>query len=104
MTFGVESTMGLPMSFILDTIVLTATNAVMDQITNLALAAFPEIRVFYLPVDEHIVDSGSPSITPVEYRNKLKPSELPPHELKLKVDQLIICLRNINLQGKIYST
>ncbi|KAK4519140.1 uncharacterized protein ATC70_009449 [Mucor velutinosus] len=93
--FGDVSMMSSPTSFI-DTTILAATNAVVDQINDLALAAFPGESVVYLSNDEHIIDSGSPSNTPVEYLNRLKPSGMPPHELKLKVNQPIMCLRNIN--------
>jgi hypothetical protein len=84
-----------PATFV-DTTVLAATNAVVDQINDLALAAFPGDPVVYLSEDEHIIDSPSPSDTPVEYLNRIKPSGMPPHELKLKINQPIMCLRNIN--------
>ena len=93
--FGDASMMASSTSFI-DIIILATTNTVVDQINSLTLTAFPGDSVVYFSKDEHIVDSGSPSITPAEYLNKLKPSGMPPHELKLKVGQPIICLRNIN--------
>jgi len=84
-----------PATFV-DTAVLAATNAVVDQINYLALAAFPGDPVVCLSEDEHIIDSPSPSDAPVEYLNRIKPSGMPPHELNLKINQPIMCLRNIN--------
>lgn len=95
MAFGDVSNLTSSASFI-DTTILAATNAVVDQINVMALEAFPGDSVVYLSEDEHIIDSDAPSITPVEYLNKLKPSGMPPHELKLKINQPIMCLRNIN--------
>lgn len=93
--FGNVSMMASPTSFT-DTTILAATNAAVDKINDLALEAFPGDHVVYLSEDEHIIDSALPSNTPIEYLNKLKPSGMPPHELKLKVNQPIMCLRNIN--------
>jgi len=93
--FGNVSMMASPASFT-DTTILAATNAAVDKINDLALEAFPGDHVVYLSEDEHIIDSALPSNTPIEYLNKLKLSGMPPHELKLKVNQPIMCLRNIN--------
>ncbi|KAG1122165.1 hypothetical protein G6F42_011736 [Rhizopus arrhizus] len=71
----------------IDTTVLTATNAVVDQTNDLAIMAFPGDHTTYLSEDEHRIDSGLPSITSVEHFNRIKPSNMPPHELKLKVNQ-----------------
>lgn len=79
-----------------DTTILAGTNAVVDKINDLALAAFPGDPIVYLSEDEHIIDSPEPSNTSIEYLNSVKPSGMPPHELKLKVNQPIMCLRNIN--------
>ncbi|GAN11810.1 ATP-dependent DNA helicase PIF1-like, partial [Mucor ambiguus] len=94
--FGNMSMMASPMFFTDTTTILAATNAAVDKINDLALAVFPGDSVVYLSEDEHIIDSALSSDTPIEYLNKLKPSGMPLHELKLKVNQPIICLRNIN--------
>ncbi|KAL7324971.1 hypothetical protein PS15p_212327 [Mucor circinelloides] len=96
--FGDISTTASQTTFI-DTTVLAATNAVVDQINDLAIMAFPGDHTTYLSEDRYIIDSGLPSTTSVEHHlNRIKPSGMPPHELnKLKVNQPIMCLmRSIN--------
>lgn len=58
--------------------------------------AFPGDHTMHLSEDEHLIDSGLPSTTSVEHLNRIKPSGMPRHELKLKANQPIMCWRNIN--------
>jgi ATP-dependent DNA helicase PIF1 len=81
---------------LINTTVLTATNAVVDQLNNLAIMKFPGEHTTYLSEDEHLIDSELPSNNSVEHLNNMKPPGMPPHELKLKIGQPIMCLRNIN--------
>ena len=77
---------------------LTATNAIVDEVNNNILGELPrETLVTYHSVDE--VDASTPdeqALWPVDFLNSLTPSGMPPHELTLAPGVLVMLLRNLD--------
>ena len=80
---------------------LTATNAIVDEVNNNMLGELPrETLVTYHSVDE--VDASTPdeqALWPVDFLNSLTPSGMPPHELTLAPSVLVMLLRNLDAEA-----
>ena len=78
--------------------VLTATNAIVDEVNTHILRELPqETLKTYRNVDE--VDANTPdeqALWPVDFLNSLTPSGMPPHELTLAPSALVMLLRNLD--------
>jgi hypothetical protein len=76
--------------------ILCPLNADTDDINDLATRLLPGETRSYFSIDSILHNSGDcQNIFPVELLNTLKLSGLPSHELKLKINQPIILMRNI---------
>ena len=78
--------------------VLTATNAIVDEVNKDMLGELPrETLVTYHSVDE--VDASTldeQALWPVDFLNSLTPYGMPPHELALAPGVLVMLLRNLD--------
>ncbi|XP_021975391.1 uncharacterized protein LOC110870521 [Helianthus annuus] len=75
-------------------------NETAQEINNMVLACIPGNSKTYLSTDTIIPNLGSHGdiemLYPTEYLNLLNFSELPPHQLELKVNTPVMLIRNIN--------
>ncbi|XP_022041801.2 ATP-dependent DNA helicase pif1-like [Helianthus annuus] len=75
-------------------------NETAQEINNMVLACSPGYSKIYLSTDTMIPNLGSHGdiemLYPTEYLNLLHFSELPPHQLELKVNTPVMLIRNIN--------
>ncbi|KAG9319383.1 hypothetical protein KVV02_002733 [Mortierella alpina] len=87
----------LPTHLMADRALLTCLNANVDRLNALATDMMPGQEVIYSAIDS-IPDEDSPDAGQysTEYLNTLSPSGLPPFQLKLKIGQPIMLLRNMN--------
>ena len=77
-------------------ILLAATNEVVDEINDEMVEQMPGDAHTLTSVDT-VGDTDNPTMFPPEFLNKLDPSGLPQHRLKLKKNTVVILLRNMNL-------
>ncbi|CAF0883254.1 unnamed protein product [Brachionus calyciflorus] len=80
--------------FILNRAILSTTNNEVDKINEFIIQKFPGEEHVYFSVNKCLNDKED-SFIPTEYLNSLNISGLPPHNLKLKLNQPIILIRNI---------
>ena len=80
--------------------ILTPLCEDVDKLNDQILDAFPgdEVRT-YLSADKAEATSEVHGGVPVEFLNRMCPSGMPPHKLRLKVGMPIMLLRNINKDG-----
>ena len=78
---------------------LAATNQIINEVNN-------EMVVDRMPGDLHcftsvdtVDDLDDATMFPTEYLNTLSLSGLPEHELNLKIDTVVILLRNMDIKG-----
>jgi ATP-dependent DNA helicase PIF1 len=81
--------------FLSDWAILAARNDTMTSINNSILGSMPGKETTFLSADS-IVNNGEGTLYPAEYLNAIEVSNLPHHELKLKISAPIILLRNLN--------
>lgn len=74
--------------------ILTPLNEHMDKINSVCVKAFPGEAHTYFSADRVEEDNGDLSI-PLEYLNSLTPSGMPPHQLTLKLNMVVMLLRNL---------
>ncbi|XP_072015014.1 ATP-dependent DNA helicase pif1-like [Amphiura filiformis] len=74
--------------------ILTPLNEHMDKINTSCVQSFPGIPRTYLSADKVQEDNGNLAI-PLEYLNSLTPSGMPPHQLILKLNMVVMLLRNL---------
>ena len=79
-------------------ILLAATNEVVDEINDEMVKEMPGPLYTLISVDT-VGDTDNPTMFPPEYLNKLNPSGLPQHKLRLKKNTVVILLRNMDLPG-----
>ncbi len=78
--------------------ILTPKNIDANSLNNMILDKFPGDVSVKLSVDENVAEKSVIQIAD-EVMNKLNPSSLPPHELKLKKNAIIMLLRNLDLKS-----
>ena len=79
-------------------IVLAATNEIVNEVNDDMVGRMPgELHTFH-SVDT-VEDIDSQTMFPTEFLNSLSLSGLPESELKLKVDTVVILLRNMDING-----
>ena len=76
--------------------ILCPLNKDTDEINELASGKLPGNYTDYLSVDSIEDDGHNTHAFPPEFLNSIQISGLPPHQLKLKVNQAIILVRNIS--------
>ena len=72
-------------------ILLAATNEVVDEINDEMVEKMPG-AVYTLTSVDTVGDTDNPTMFPPEYLNKLNPSGLPQHKLRLKKNTVVILL------------
>ncbi|GBN71950.1 hypothetical protein AVEN_230168-1 [Araneus ventricosus] len=77
-----------------DRAVLTVNNERSMEINNKVLEFMPRKETVYKAVD--MIISEDQLTFPEEFLNSLTPNGLPPYELKLKIDCIIMLLRNLS--------
>ena len=82
-----------------DKITLAPKNNDVINISNEILNRMEGDTIEYLSLDtaEDDNEQNLDVILPTEFLNSLTPNGLPPHKLKLKVDAIVILLRNLNV-------
>ncbi len=82
------------------TSILCSTNVTVEKINDICLKKHPG-QLFTLESADEIEKNGSDNSTlyPIEFLNKLAPSGMPLHELKLKVGTPVMLLRNMDARG-----
>ncbi|XP_021740230.1 ATP-dependent DNA helicase PIF1-like [Chenopodium quinoa] len=73
--------------------ILTPMNVEVDSINDYLIEQFPGIPTVYLSYDSNLDDNCS--LYPTEFLNTLCPGGMSPHQLVLKVNSLVILLRNL---------
>lgn len=82
--------------YIVERAVLTPRNCDVNSINVLATAMFPGEETVFLSQDAiSNPNSWNAALYPVEFLNTLEPPGMPPHSLRLKLEQPIMLLRNI---------
>jgi ATP-dependent DNA helicase PIF1 len=79
-------------------ILLAATNEIVNEINDKMVKRIPGDIHEFASVDT-VVDTDSSTMFPTEFLNSLSLSGLPEHLLKLKIDTVVILLRNMDIQG-----
>lgn len=89
---------GLHPDFLMKRVILTALNEEVDTLNELATMMLPGGDPTVYKAQDSIpeADGEAAGTYPTEYLNSLQPSGFPPYELKLKVSQPIILLRNMD--------
>lgn len=82
-------------SWLSERAIITLRNDLVDEINEKISAYIPGDPIIYKSLDNP-VDEDDATNYPTEFLNSLKHSGIPQHILKLKVDQLIILMRNLN--------
>jgi ATP-dependent DNA helicase PIF1 len=85
--------------YILERTILTPRNVDVNTINDLATDIFPGEETVYLSQDSiPDADDQAAALYPPEFLNTLNPAGMPPHKLRLKVEQPIILMRNVDPQ------
>ena len=77
-------------------VILTPTNAEALALNEQILQLLPGEAVTYTSVDSIISDETQ--MYPLEFLNSLTPSGMPPHKLNLKLNCVVMLLRNLSLK------
>jgi ATP-dependent DNA helicase PIF1 len=80
--------------FLANRSILTPLNESVDAINSICVNAFPGEAHTYLSADSVQQDDKNLAI-PIEYLNSLTPSGMPPHKLTLKLNIVVMLLRNL---------
>ena len=86
------------LEFISKRAILATTNECVNEINNLCLQKMLGDDIV-LPSAESTVNPDDATHYPVEYINSLQDSGIPPHRLTLKLNAVIMFLRNLNING-----
>jgi hypothetical protein len=79
--------------------ILAPKNTQVDAINNIVLKKLPgQEKVFYSS-DSICEEGGNNHMYPVEFLNKITPSGIPHHELKLKQNSVVMMMRNLDFSG-----
>ena len=80
-------------------VILTPTNAEALALNEQILQLLPGEAVTYTSVDSIISDDNEETqMYPLEFLNSLTPSGMPPHKLNLKLNSVVMLLRNLSLK------
>ena len=82
-------------NYLINRSILCTKNITVDRINKDVLNMMPEQKVTYHSVDTPR-DEDNANIYPIEFLNSYNCSGFPPHELELKVNSIVILLRNLN--------
>ena len=75
--------------------ILVTTNKLADQINQDVLSLLSTEEKTYFSADI-IVNENEPDLYPTEFLNSLNFSGIPPHKLTLKLNCVVMCVRNLN--------
>ena len=78
-------------------VLLAATNQIINEVNNEMVDRMPGDLHCFTSVDT-VDDLDDATMFPTEYLNTLSLSGLPEHELNLKVDTVVILLRNMDIK------
>ena len=78
-------------------VLLAATNEIVNEVNNEMVTRIPGDMHTFRSIDT--VDDTDTTMFPVEFLNSLSLSGLPEHELKLKVNAVVILLRNMDIDA-----
>ena len=78
-------------------VLLTATNQIINEVNNEMVDRMPGDLHWFTSVDT-VDDLDDATMFPTKYLNTLSLSGLPEHELNLKVDIVVILLRNMDIK------
>jgi hypothetical protein len=81
--------------------ILAPKNVDVEHINDKIIELFPGEIQIYLSADS-VWNVGAASIFPTEFLNSLNISDMPPHQLRLKLNCPIILLRNLNALGGLF--
>lgn len=79
--------------------ILTPTNAVVSDINSYILDMFPGVVHSYFSQDsssDDFEENDFQSAFPIEYLNSINTPCLPRHDLRVKVDSIVMLMRNLN--------
>jgi hypothetical protein len=80
--------------------ILTPKNAEALKINEYVLDKLPGQKINFRSQDEALVEDPSDALNfPTEFLNKMAPSTLPPHELRLKTGCIVMLLRNLDVKN-----
>ena len=78
-------------------VLLAATNEIVNEINDDMVERIPgDLKTFHI---DTVGDVDSQTMFPTEFLNSLSLSGMPEHELKLKVDTVVILLRNMDIKA-----
>ncbi|VDO45527.1 unnamed protein product, partial [Heligmosomoides polygyrus] len=81
-----------------DAVILTPRNVDALRINDRVLDRLNGVTQTFLSEDEAVVDHLSDSLNfPTEFLNKMTPTGMPPHALHMKVDCVVMLLRNLDV-------
>lgn len=90
--------------YIIGTAILCPTNAEAIRINEQLLNAFTGDETIFKSIDEVIADPNNnrlgisvPGDSCIENFNRKTPSDLPPHELRIKKGAIVMLIRNIDI-------
>jgi ATP-dependent DNA helicase PIF1 len=76
--------------------IVTARNVIVDKINDVALDMVPDEKKIYRSCEKPKEESA---LYPLEVFHDLVPPGFPPHQLKVKVNSVVMLLRNLDLTG-----
>ena len=82
-------------AYLADRVLLAPRNDTVTELNKILLNSMPGQVCTFRSADK-IIDDGGVDIYPTEYLNSVDVSNLPPHELNLKVGAPVILLRNLD--------
>ena len=77
--------------------ILAPKNSVVNNINEMILQEIPGHEYLFKSIDS--VAEEDATRAPIEFLNKLEPSGLPPHELRIKIGAPIMLIRNLDLKN-----
>ncbi|XP_030745097.1 uncharacterized protein LOC115874142 [Sitophilus oryzae] len=77
--------------------ILCPTNGGVDDINEILLNKLRGETFYYYSCDEYLGEDGDDFHVPADLLHSVKASNLPPHELKVKVGAVVMLLRNLDL-------
>ena len=82
-------------NYLIERAILVTTNKLADYINAEVLKILPTEEKTYYSADI-CQNQNEPDLYPIEFLNSLNFSGLPPHKLNLKLNSVVICIRNLN--------
>ena len=92
-----ENNIGVP-EYFQSRAIVAATNEIVNDVNDILTDLLPgEVKTFK-SIDT-VGDDDNPTSFPSEFLNRLQLSGMPDHEIKLKVESIVILLRNMDLSA-----